>query len=190
MGLAGIRHRCRNGARHTAIDHIQLQAVLACQHAHRRTALEKVVHHLPGHVAGIGRHAACRQPVVCRAHQHLRCLQLRLGAAQNHAKAQHQRLQLPERTQRLGFLVNTGLQAGTQIGVVQRRNGRKGKIHIKMASKAYAASASSYKKRSEKRPTCTAVIRAGAPGGGPWNAQWPSAPRHKRARTAASSRRA
>ena len=70
------RNRCEI-VPHAAVDHRQRQPMLAREHAHRRTAAQKVLHHLPGHVARIGRHAARRQPVVASAHQQLRMLQRR-----------------------------------------------------------------------------------------------------------------
>jgi len=70
--------------------------VLTRQHAHRRPTGKEVLHHLPGHITGEGRHPTGGQPVVGGTHQHLGLLQLRRIGAQNAGQAQGQRFDLPE----------------------------------------------------------------------------------------------
>jgi len=116
----------RDGARHAAVHHRELQPVLARQHAHRSATGQKVFHHLPGHIAREGRDPLGRQAMVARAHQHLR-LQQRGGlGAQHLADAQGQGLQPPQRPQRLGLVVEQVLQAGSQWCVGDVGNGGDG----------------------------------------------------------------
>jgi hypothetical protein len=57
---------------HAAIDDRQRQAVLARQHRDGRATGEKVLDHLPGHVARVGRDAARGDAVVGREDDQLR----------------------------------------------------------------------------------------------------------------------
>ncbi|MNV36374.1 hypothetical protein D3C71_1278480 [compost metagenome] len=83
----------RDGLGHAAVHHGEGQAVLASQHAHGSATGQKVLHHLPSHVTGEGRHPLGRQAMVARAHQHLRLQQRWSLGAQHLADAQGQRLQ-------------------------------------------------------------------------------------------------
>jgi hypothetical protein len=89
--------------------------VLAPHHAHGGAASQEVLHHLPGDVARIGGHAACREAVVTRADQHLGLAQLGRFAAQDQAQLQRQRLQSAQRAQGLSLAVDLVLQPGSEF---------------------------------------------------------------------------
>ena len=74
---------------------------------------------------GVRNHAARRQAMVARAHQHLGGVQHRGFGAQDHAQAQCQALQQAQRAQGLGLVVNEVLQAVGQRGIMQVSNGWK-----------------------------------------------------------------
>ena len=99
--------------------------MLAGQHAHCRATRQKVLNHLPGHIAGEGRHPPRGQAMVARAHQHLGGVQHRGFGAQDHTQAQRQALQQAQRSQGLGLVVNDVLQAVGQRGIMQVSNGWK-----------------------------------------------------------------
>ena len=99
--------------------------MLARQHADGRATRQKVLHHLPGHIARECRDAPRRQAMVARTHQHLGRMQHGGFGAQDHAQAQRQALQQAQRAQRLGLVVNDVLQAVGQRGIMQVSNGWK-----------------------------------------------------------------
>ena len=75
---------------HTAVHHGQRQPVLARQYADRRATGQKVLHHLPAHLAGKGRNTLRGDPVVSGKNHHLRLLQNRVWATQNFTQLQGQ----------------------------------------------------------------------------------------------------
>ena len=102
---------------HTTVDNRQGDPVLARKHAHRRATRQEVLHHLPGDITGISRHALRHQAMVTRENQQLRRHQLRRQRAQNPADLQRQRLQLSQRSGRFGLLVEFVLQRACQCGI-------------------------------------------------------------------------
>jgi len=98
-----------------AVHNGERYAMLARQHAHRRTASKKVLHHLPGDVAGVGRHAVRGQAVVAREHHQLGLAQLGCRAVQDQAQAQCECLQAAQRAHGFGFVVQAGLELLSEV---------------------------------------------------------------------------
>ena len=90
---------------HAAIDHIERHAVLAGQHADRSATSEKILHHLPGHIDRISRHAFGCQAMISGKNDHLRLCQFRRIVAHNAGDSQSKLLQHAQRTHGLGFEV-------------------------------------------------------------------------------------
>ena len=154
--------------RHAAIHHRQVDAVLACHHAHRRAIGQKVFHHLPGHVLRIGRHAALHQAMVAGADHHLRLHQHRTRRAQNAAQLQRQFFQPSQRAQRLGLGIVHGLQFSLQLRVVQIGNpGEKiGIVHRHPHSAATSSSCTAWPAGNSAAMSSSAIRKP--PARQPW----------------------
>lgn len=59
---------------HTAVGHGQGDAMLTRQHTDSSATGQKILHHLPSHIAGVGRHATRGQAVVGGKYHQLRGL--------------------------------------------------------------------------------------------------------------------
>ena len=81
---------------HATVHHCEAYAVLAREHAHCRATGQEVFHHLPGHIARIGRHAARGQAVVASKHHQLRVFQFGRFTAQHQADALPKALNLTQ----------------------------------------------------------------------------------------------
>ena len=104
--------------RHATIHHVEGNAVLAREHAHRCATGQKVLHHLPGHIHGVSRHALGGQSVVGGKHHHLRRFKLGRVSAQNARHAQRLLLQHAKRAHGLGLEIQLVLYALLQIRIV------------------------------------------------------------------------
>ncbi len=105
------------------IHHGECQPVLPCQHTDCGATGQKVLHHLPGDLTGKSRYATRRQPMVGSKHHQLRLVQHRILRAQDLAQLQRQVFQTPQRSARLGLVVQLVLQ-----GLGQQRIGDVGEL--------------------------------------------------------------
>ena len=102
---------------HPGVDHGQPQPHLPAEDIDRRAAGEEVLHHLPGHVLRIGRYASLRRAVVAGEDDDVRLADLGRQRLLHQADLVRQRLELAERAERLGLVVDLLLQRGGEQGV-------------------------------------------------------------------------
>ena len=111
---------------HTTVHHRQSQPVLARQHTHRRATGQEVLHHLPGHITRVRRHAPCGQPMVGGTDQHLRLHEMGLVGAEDQTQLQGQWLQPPKGAEWFCFGVQLVLESLRQGGVTDVSNVKSG----------------------------------------------------------------
>ena len=91
------------------------QAVQARKHIGAGAALQVVLHHLPAHVLRVGRDASGRRAVVAGKDQHVRLGELRRECLLDASNLECNFLKLPQRTERLRFVVDLVLQCGVEF---------------------------------------------------------------------------
>ena len=111
-------------ARHTRIHHREIEVVLMRQHIDGRAAAllaifihhaQHIRHHLRRHSLRIGRYALIDDAVIPRKHHNLRLLQAHHLTALDQPELNRQRFQLPQRAERLGFVIQLVLQLGRKL---------------------------------------------------------------------------
>ena len=123
----------RNGTRHATSRPPSAPGRAGAPAPHSGAAGQEVLHHLPGHVAGVGRHAPRRQAVVGRAHQHLRRMQRRRLTARIRPRRSISASSRP-RAPGLGLVVDQELQARSAL----RRSGAiTGRFNIQLLLKQW-----------------------------------------------------